>query len=145
MSTEALLTGHRRPPSRGAATLGVVKWSYLGIAVVLAIVPFVWMVSGSFRTEADLFGNPVIVPAIAYANILVPGQVLAMHTDVGEFRGANRKVVPQWLIVVMHHSGLFEDHRMPIATMISYFGTNEGGALRYLPDGQGWKIDRLAP
>ena len=58
MSTEALLTGHRRPASRGAAALGVVKWSYLGIAVVLAIVPFVWMVSGSFRTEADLFGNP---------------------------------------------------------------------------------------
>jgi multiple sugar transport system permease protein len=58
MSTEALLTGRRRPATRGAATLGVVKWSYLGIAVLLAIVPFVWMVSGSFRTEADLFGNP---------------------------------------------------------------------------------------
>ena len=29
-----------------------------------------------------------------------------MHTDVPEFRGANRKVVPQWLLVVMHHSGL---------------------------------------
>lgn len=58
MSTEALLTGHRQPPTTGAATLGVVKWSYLGVAVVLAVVPFVWMVSGSFRTEADLFGNP---------------------------------------------------------------------------------------
>lgn len=90
---------------------------------------------GLKAAAADLFGNPVVVPAIAYANILVPGQVLAMHTDVGEFRGANRKVVPQWLIVVMHHSGLFEEHRMPIATMISYFGDNEGGALRYLPDG----------
>ena len=39
-----------------------------------------------------------------------------MHTDVPEFRGANRKLVPQWLLVVMHHSGLFEDYRMPIAT-----------------------------
>jgi hypothetical protein len=90
---------------------------------------------GLKAAAAELYGNPVIVPAIAYANILVPGQVLAMHTDVGEFRGANRKVVPQWLIVVMHHSKLFEEFRMPIATMISYFGDNEGGALRYLPDG----------
>jgi hypothetical protein len=90
---------------------------------------------GLRAAAAELYGNPVIVPAIAYANILVPGQVLAMHTDVGEFRGANRKVVPQWLIVVMHHSRLFEEFRMKIATMISYFGDNEGGALRYLPDG----------
>ena len=90
---------------------------------------------GLVDAAAELYGNPVVVPAIAYANILVPGQVLAMHTDVGEFRGANRKVVPQWLIVVMHHSGLFEEFRLRIATMISYFGDNEGGALRYLPDG----------
>src|ERR671933_1110490 len=73
-----------------------------------------------------LHGNPVIVPSIVYANILLPGQELAVHTDVGEFRGANRKVVPQWLIVVMFHSGLFEDWRMPIATGISYFGGGRG-------------------
>src|SRR5436309_8424590 len=44
----------------------------------------------------QLHGRPVIVPAIVYANILLPGQELAVHTDVPEFRGANRKVVPQW-------------------------------------------------
>ena len=43
-----------------------------------------------------------------YANLLLPGQELAVHTDVPEFRGANRKVIPQWLLVVMHHSGLFD-------------------------------------
>ena len=32
-----------------------------------------------------------IEPAIVYANLLVPGQELAVHTDVPEFRGANRK------------------------------------------------------
>ncbi|MFZ7087681.1 carbohydrate ABC transporter permease [Curtobacterium sp. RRHDQ10] len=36
----------------------MLKWVYLGIGVVGAIVPFIWMVSGSFRSEADLFGNP---------------------------------------------------------------------------------------
>ena len=48
-----------------------------------------------------------------------------MHTDVPEFRGANRKVTPQWLIVVMHHSGLFEPWRMPIATAVTYFARDD--------------------
>ena len=87
-----------------------------------------------------LYDRPVIEPAIAYANILLPGQELAVHTDVPEFRGANRKLFPQWLMVVMHHSGLFERWRMPIATGIAYFSPRvgrlpEGGELAYWPDG----------
>ncbi len=35
-----------------------IKWVLLGIGVVLALVPFIWMLSGSFRTQADLFANP---------------------------------------------------------------------------------------
>ena len=58
-----------------------------------------------------------------------------MHTDVPEFRGCNRKVVPQWLLVVMHHSGLFDEWRMPIATGIAWFHDCDGGALAYWPDG----------
>ncbi|PZF86771.1 ABC transporter permease [Jiangella anatolica] len=34
------------------------KWILLGIGLVFALVPFVWMVTGSFRTEADLFAAP---------------------------------------------------------------------------------------
>lgn len=91
---------------------------------------------GLIDAAARLFdGRPVVEPAIVYANILVPGQVLTVHTDVPEFRGASRKTTPQWLLVVMHHSGLFEPWRMPIATAISYFGDDAGGALRYYPDG----------
>ena len=82
-----------------------------------------------------LHGREVIEPAIGYANILLPGQELAVHTDVPEFRGANRKVVPEWLLVVMHHARLFERWRMPIATGISYFGAGRGGELAYYPDG----------
>jgi hypothetical protein len=81
-------------------------------------------------------GRPVIEPAIAYANLMVPGQELAVHTDVPEFRGANRKVVPQWLLVVMHHSGLFAEYRMPIATGIAWFHDCRGGSLAYWPDGK---------
>ncbi len=91
---------------------------------------------GLIEAAAGLFDDrPVVEPAIVYANILVPGQVLTVHTDVPEFRGASRKTTPQWLLVVMHHSGLFDEWRMPIATAISYFGDDEGGSLRYYPDG----------
>jgi hypothetical protein len=82
-----------------------------------------------------IHGRRVIEPAIAYANLMVPGQELAVHTDVPEFRGANRKVVPQWLLVVMHHSGLFDEYRMPIATAVAWFHDCDGGELAYWPDG----------
>lgn len=34
------------------------KWLLLGIGVVAALIPFIWMVAGSFRSEADLFAAP---------------------------------------------------------------------------------------
>jgi hypothetical protein len=83
----------------------------------------------------EIHGRPVIEPAIAYANLMIPGQELAVHTDVPEFRGANRKVIPQWLLVVMRHSGCFDEYRMPIATGIAWFHDCDGGELAYWPDG----------
>ena len=80
-------------------------------------------------------GRPLVVPNIVYANLLLPGQELAVHTDVPEFRGANRKRYPQWLIVVMLHSGLFDRWRMRIATGVAYFGTCRGGEFAFYPDG----------
>jgi hypothetical protein len=82
-----------------------------------------------------LYGRPVIEPAIVYANLLVPGQELAVHTDVPEFRGVNRTRHPQWLLVVMHHSGLFDEWRMPIATAVSWFHDCDGGEFAYYPNG----------
>ena len=83
----------------------------------------------------EVTGRPLIVPAIVYANILTPGQELAIHTDVPEFRGADRKRMPQWLLVTMLHSGLFDEYRVPIATCVSWFGANPGGAFAYFPEG----------
>jgi hypothetical protein len=90
---------------------------------------------GLIEAAAALHDRPIVEPAIAFANLMVPGQELAVHTDVPEFRGASRKNVPQWLLVVMHHSSLFDAWRLPIATGISYFQDSDGGALRYWPDG----------
>ncbi len=84
----------------------------------------------------EIFGRPIVEPAIVFANLMVPGQELAVHTDVPEFRGCNRKVMPQWLLVAMHHSGLFASHRIPIATAIAwYHDADTGGELAYYPDG----------
>jgi hypothetical protein len=90
---------------------------------------------GLLDAARALHDRPIAVPAIVYANLLLPGQELAVHTDVPEFRGANRRIVPQWLLVVMRHSELFEDWRMRIATGIAYFGEAKGGELAYYPDG----------
>ena len=98
-------------------------------------------IEGFYRNERllesarKIFDRPVIEPAIVYANILLPGQELALHTDVPEFRGLNRKLHPQWMLVVMHHSGLFDEWRMPIATAISWYQDTEGGAFAFYPDG----------
>ncbi len=98
------------------------------------IEPFLYH-EGFIEASRQLYGRPVIEPAIVFANLLVPGQELAVHTDVGEFRGVSRKTHPQWLIVVMHHSKLFEEWRMPIATGVSWFHDCKGGEFVFYPDG----------
>ena len=44
--------------SAPARTASTVKWVLIAIGVVVAVVPFLWMLSVSFRTERDLFNNP---------------------------------------------------------------------------------------
>jgi len=90
---------------------------------------------GFVEAARAVHGRPVIEPAIVFANLLVPGQELAVHTDVPEFRGANRKIFPQWLLVVMHHSRLFDHFRMPIATGVSWYHDAKGGEFAFYPDG----------
>lgn len=90
---------------------------------------------GFIEAAQAIHGRPIVEPAIVFANLMVPGQELATHTDVPEFRGCNRKVMPQWLLVVMHHSGLFEPWRMPIATGVAWFHDCAGGEFAYYPNG----------
>ena len=90
---------------------------------------------GFVEAARKLHDCRVVEPHIVYANILVPGQELAVHTDVPEFRGAHRKQDPQWLLVAMHHSGLFDRWRMPIATAVSWFGDPRGGEFVFYPTG----------
>jgi hypothetical protein len=102
--------------------------------VVPGIEKFLWN-ERFVEAARRLYDRPVIRPNIVYANLLVPGQELTLHTDVPEFRGANRTKDPEWLCVVMHHSGLFDRYRMPIATAVSWFGDCRGGDFAFYPDG----------
>lgn len=102
--------------------------------VVKGIEPFLFF-DGFAEAARKLYDRPIVRPAIVYANLLVPGQELTLHTDVPEFRGANRTKDPEWLLVAMHHSGLFERWRMPIATAVSWFGSPRGGKFAFYPDG----------
>jgi hypothetical protein len=110
------------------------EYAYGQEARIDGIEPFLHH-DGFVAAAREIHGRAVVEPAIAYANLMVPGQELAVHTDVPEFRGCNRKVMPQWLLVVMHHSGLFDEWRLPIATAIAWFHDCDGGELVYWPDG----------
>jgi hypothetical protein len=120
------------------------EYGYDGKALIEGIEPFLES-PRLIDAARQVHGLPVIEPAIAYANLYLPGQELAVHTDVPEFRGANRKLLPQWLLVVMHHSGLFADWYLPIATGIAYFHDSAGGALVYWPDGADGEPRRHLP
>lgn len=61
MSTDTLLRPARRTRLRTDAPsrfTTVSKWVFVGIGLAFALVPFIWMLSTSFRTEKDLFSNP---------------------------------------------------------------------------------------
>ncbi len=110
------------------------EYAYGTRTLVEGIEPFLFH-EGFVDAARRIHERPVIEPAIVFANLMVPGQELAVHTDVPEFRGANRKLHPQWLLVAMRHSGLFEDWRMPIATGVAWFHDAEGGEFAFYPDG----------
>ncbi len=85
----------------------------------------------------DVFGpDAVVVPTTVYVNVMVPGPVpFVAHTDVPAFRGVTRDDHPLWLLIQMHNSGLFEQHRIKLATAVSWFYDGPGGEFHYWPEG----------
>jgi hypothetical protein len=87
----------------------------------------------------ELFGTPLVMAKMLFANVLLPGQEISMHHDVPEFRGIHPKSCPNWLQVVMHHSGLFARWRILQAAALTYFQDMEEGSLAIYcgPNGEG--------
>ncbi len=98
---------------------------------------------GYIDAAKKLTGKPVVRPTMLYANLLVPGQELAVHTDTPEFRGLDKTRCPEWLLVAMHHSGLFERWRTHIVAAVSFVGNCEGGAFAFYPRGPEGPVERI--
>lgn len=130
--------GRHDSPDRLAARTNYFReeYAYGTEPLIEGVEPFLFH-EGFVDAARKIHGRPLVEPAIVFANLMVPGQELALHTDVPEFRGANRKLHPQWLLVAMRHSGLFEDWRMPIATGVAWFHDCKGGEFAFYPDGAG--------
>lgn len=77
-----------------------------------------------------LTGLDEVVAFRAQANVMLPGQGLGRHTDVPEFRRARRWSFPDWLLVAMLHSGLYDDDQVRVISALVWPTTTNGGDLR---------------
>lgn len=48
----------RHRPGSSDRAAAIARWAFVAIGLMLALVPFIWMLSTSFRTESDLYANP---------------------------------------------------------------------------------------
>jgi hypothetical protein len=78
----------------------------------------------------QLSGLDEVVVFRAQANAMLPGQGLGRHTDVPEFRGARRWSFPDWLLVAMLHSGLYDHRQVRVISALVWPTTTNGGPLR---------------
>lgn len=74
--------------------------------------------------------------------MMLPGQQLGFHWDVPWFWGASRWTLPQWLLVVMANSRLWEDKQLPQIQGVSWLhndgsvnNTKSGAKFAFYPDG----------
>jgi hypothetical protein len=97
------------------------------------------------EAAAALTDRPVVEPLMLYANLMVPGQELPLHTDTPTFAGLNQTNTPEWLLVVMGHSKLFEPSRLPMLGAVTFFGGCDGGELVIFADGPDAPPTRVRP
>lgn len=91
---------------------------------------------GFTAAAREMYGWDVVVPEQVYVNLSTPMPRQGFsHTDVPEFRGADRRNTPAWLLSAMGVSRLFEAERIHIVTAVAWFYRGEAGGFRYWPDG----------
>ncbi len=91
---------------------------------------------GFIDAAAAMYDTDVVIPEQVYVNLTSPiGRQGFSHTDIPEFRGADRTNTPAWLLTAMGVSRLFEAERIHIVTAVAWFYRGEAGGLRYWPEG----------
>ena len=78
--------------------------------------------------------------------VLLPGQTVAMHYDVPWYWGATRFNIPQWLLIAMESSGLFENIRVRQSQGVAYLHKwlnheKDGGGFYFYPKGTGGRAE----
>ncbi|GAA4991047.1 hypothetical protein GCM10023205_73580 [Yinghuangia aomiensis] len=68
---------------------------------------------------------------------------LTSHLDAVTFRGVRYENSPTWLMNVMGRSGLFTDHLVKMAQVITWWYLGENGTFTYWPDGPLGEPQRL--
>jgi hypothetical protein len=83
-----------------------------------------------------IFAGAIVRPDSVFVNLTAPMPLRDLgHTDVPAFRGVTRDNAPEWLLIHMARSGLFDRWRMRIATAVSWFYEGEAGGFTFWPDG----------
>lgn len=127
--------GRTEPLDVLAARTNLFRGTYAEAGAVHPGIEPIWEHPAFVEAAQAISGRPIIEPTMLYANILVPGQELALHTDTPAYAGLDQTNTPEWLLVCMAHSGLFAEWREPMIGAVSFFGGCEGGDFVLFADG----------
>jgi hypothetical protein len=92
--------------------------------------------SGFLRLVRDYWAAGYSRPTLMLFNLCGPHHSgLNAHLDAVTFRGIRIENSPVWLLNVMGRSGLFTDHLLKMAQVITWWYRGENGTFTYWPDG----------
>ena len=124
-------------------------WAYNGQPLVAGAERVLAHHGFAEAAKATMTADPaaaVVRPAIVYVNLNTEGTVPDPgHVDVPLYRGIDRNEHGVGLCHLLRSSRLFERWRLPIATAVSWFSEQEGGAFVYWPDGPDRAPQRHGP
>ena len=84
----------------------------------------------------DYWGARYVRPTLMLFNLCGPHHSgLNAHLDAVTFRGIRIENSPVWLQNVMGRSGLFTEHLVKMAQVITWWYRGENGTFTYWPDG----------
>jgi hypothetical protein len=92
--------------------------------------------AGFLDLVKDYWGARYARPTLMLFNLCGPHRSgLNPHLDAVTFRGVRIENTPVWLQNVMGKSGLFTDHLVKMAQVITWWYRGENGTFTYWPDG----------
>lgn len=84
----------------------------------------------------EYWGARYARPSLMLFNLCGPHHSgLTTHLDAVSFRGVTIENTPVWLLNIMGKSGLFVDHLVKMAQVITWWYRGENGTFTYWPDG----------